>query len=194
MTESLKKEIQKLMFRINPLRFNYSVDRLTCKIGMYNILKKYEVSEEFLRHYIENGYISGPNWWPVYRQKLSEQFMRDFRDRVDWMSISICQDLTESFMREMKDDVLWNYAAENQKMSKDFIIEFHDRINYYCLIKNKHKDMKKLSELLIYELSLVIDKNLFEDTFIKNRKITYEKLSAIQVDNTYENRFELLDL
>ena len=194
MTESLKKEIRKLMFRINPLRLNYSTDRLTHKIGMYDILKRYTVSEEFLRYYIENRYIAGPNWWPVYRQKLSEQFMRDFRDRIDWMSICICQNLTESFMREMKDYVKWNYAAENQKMSKDFIIEFHDRINYYCLIKNRHKDMKKLSELLIYELSLVVDENLFKDTFIKNRKITYEKLFAIQIENTYESRFDILDL
>jgi len=194
MTESLKKEIRKLMFRINPLRLNYSTDRLTLKIGIYDILKKYTVSEEFLRHYIENRYIAGPNWWPVHSQKLSEQFIRDFRDKLDWLWICIHQNLTESFMREMKDYVRWNTAAEYQKMSSDFILEFVDRLNYYCLVKNKHKDMKKLSELLIYEISLRIDEKIFEDTFIKNKKITSKRLIEIHHENDWETRFEILDL
>jgi len=195
MNKALKKEIRILMFKINPFRINYSVDKLFKNIGMFDILKKYKVSEEFLRYYIEKRYIAGPIFDAIYSQKLSEQFMRDFADRLEWMWICIQQDLSEQFMREMKDRVKWNYAAENQKMSSDFIYEFKDRINYYCLVKNRRKDMKKISEYLIYELSLVINKSTFKDTFIKNKKITEERLLEIDEENPIvKNRFDILDI
>ncbi len=193
MTETLKKEIKLLMWKINPLRLNYSVDKLFKKTSMYDILKKYKVSKEFLRHYIDIRYIAGPDWNPVHLQKLSEQFMRDFKDRLEWMWVCIHQNLTESFMREMKDYVKWSYAAENQKMSPDFILEFSHRLNYYCLIKSRHKDMKVLPENLIYDLSLIIDKNVFNDTFIKNKKITRKRLNELMYINKV-NRFEILDI
>ena len=195
MTKTLEKEIRILMFKLYPFRINYSTDRLTYKADMYTILKKFKVSEEFLRYYIQAGAINGYNWIPVeYHQNLSEQFMIDFQDKFDWMNISIAQNLSESFMRRMKNKILWNYSAENQKMSPDFIIEFYGRINYYCLIKNRHKDMKVLPDTLIYELSRLIDKNVFRDTFLKSRKITLERLEEIEKKYMWNDRFDILDL
>ena len=40
-------------------------------------------------------------------QSLSEDFIREFKDRVDWMSISSYQHLSEDFIREFKDRVDW---------------------------------------------------------------------------------------
>jgi hypothetical protein len=41
------------------------------------------------------------NWEEVsIRQTLSEEFIRDFSDRVDWYSIFIRQKLSEDFIRE----------------------------------------------------------------------------------------------
>ena len=127
-------------------------------------------------------------------QKLSEDFIREFRYRVDWMWVCIHQKLSELFMREMKDKVKWNYAAENQKMSDEFILEFYDRINYYCLVKNRHKDMKKLSDFLIYKLYLKINEKVFKEAFVKTKKITREKFDEFEYQNTIHSRFELLDI
>lgn len=183
------------MFKINPLRLNYAIENLTCNADMYNILKKFKVSEEFLRHYIQTGLISGYNWLAVaVDQSLSEQFMIDYQDRLDWMNVSISQNLSESFMRKMKHRVLWNYAAENQYMSPDFIIEFCDDINYYCLVKSRHKKMKVLPDTLLYELSIRIDKFVFKETFIKNKKITRARLAEIHHENDWNDRFDILDL
>ena len=38
-------------------------------------------------------------------QKLSEEFIKKFKDEVDWLSISIYQKLSEDFIREFKDEV-----------------------------------------------------------------------------------------
>lgn len=195
MNEALKKEIRILMFKINPLRLNYSIDRLTHNTDMYSILRKHKVSNEFLMHYINIGWIVGTHWGAIsYFQDLTEQFMINFKDRLDWISISIHQNLTEPFMRKMKDYVKWNYAAENQKMSSDFIIEFYEQINYYCLVKSRHKDMKVLPETLIYELSVRIDPYVFRETFLKNKKITTKRLVEMAQQYNWNDRFDILDL
>ena len=195
MTEMLKKEIRILMFKINPWRVNYSVDKLFKGISVYDVLKNYKVSEEFLRYYIDKDYLAGPDWWPVpCQQDLSEQFMRDFKDKLDWGWVSRWQNLTESFMREMKDYVKWNNAAECQKMSEDFILENYDRVNYYCLVKNKRKDMKKTTEHLMYELSFKINEKIFEETFIKNKKITRKRLNEMREEGVIKSRFDILDI
>ena len=195
MTEELKKEVRILMFKLYPLRLSYATENLTKHTDMYSILTKFKVSEEFLRHYIQKGTISGTNWAPITcHQNLSEQFIIDFQDNLDWMYVSICQDLSESFMRRMKHKILWNYASENQYMSPDFIIEFHDKINYYCLIQNKRKDMKVLPDTLMYDLSLLINRSIFRQTFFKSGRITAARLREIEQKYMWHSRFDLLDL
>lgn len=196
MTKTLKKEIRKLMFRINPLRIDYSIGMLFKNIDMYSILHKFKVSQKFIEYFIEHDeYIGGPEWNAIScRQDVSESFIRKHRERMDWMYICIHQKLSESFMREMKDYVLWNYAAENQKMSSDFILEFSDCINYYCLTKNRHKDMQVLPDTLIYELSVRINPSIFKKAFLENKKITTERLIEIHHKYDWNDRFDILDL
>lgn len=183
------------MFRINPLRIDYSINMLFKNIDLYSILHKFKVSQEFIEYWIGETWINGPEWNAISAcQDVSESFIRMYWDSMDWMYICIHQNLSEPFMREMQDHILWNYAAENQKMSPDFIIEFHDRINYYCLIKNRHKDMKVLPETLIYELSVRINPGIFEETFLKNKKITTQRLIEIHHKYDWNDRFDILDL
>jgi hypothetical protein len=195
MTKTLKKEIRLLMFKINPFRINYAVTSLTSGLDMYSLLRKFKVSDEFLRYYINTDRICGTHWGPIACfQNLTEQFMIDYQYKLDWMWVCIHQKLSESFMRKMKNQVKWNYAAENQKMSSDFIIEFCDDINYYCLVKSRHKDMKVLPDTLLYELSIRIDKFVFRETFIKNKKITRARLAEVHHENDWHDRFDILDL
>ena len=125
-------------------------------------------------------------------QFLTENFIRDYQDKLDWMRVCIKQNLSESFMMEMEDRVLWNYAAENQKMTESFILANAHRLNYYCLVKNRVG--VKLSNNLIYELSDRIDESIFEELFIKKGKISSVELSRIRDKNKIHNRFEILDL
>ncbi len=58
-------------------------------------------------------------------QKLSESFIREFKDNVFWSYISIYQKLSESFIREFKDKVSWPNISYYQKLSSKFRKEFN---------------------------------------------------------------------
>ncbi len=48
--------------------------------------------------------------------KLSEDFIREFQDKVDWESILIYQRLSEDFIREFQDKVYWSLISVNQTL------------------------------------------------------------------------------
>lgn len=66
-------------------------------------------------------------------QHLSENFIREFADKMDWDLISKYQHLSEDFIREFKDNVDWDYISEDQHLSEDFMREFADRVNWYWI-------------------------------------------------------------
>ena len=46
------------------------------------------------------------NWFNIsYQYILSENFIREFQNKVDWYYISIGQNLSENFIREFKDKI-----------------------------------------------------------------------------------------
>ena len=58
------------------------------------------------------------------QQELSENFIREFEDKVDWFFISCSQKLSENFIREFRDKVDWWGISRYQIISKNFIKEF----------------------------------------------------------------------
>ena len=51
-----------------------------------------------------------------YKYKLSENFIREFQDKIDWYWISENQTLSENFIREFQNKVDWYYISANQKL------------------------------------------------------------------------------
>ena len=64
----------------------------------------------------------------VSNNTLTEDFIREFKDRVNWEFIAMSQKLSEDFIREFQDRVSWQMISINQKLSEDFRREFQDRI------------------------------------------------------------------
>jgi hypothetical protein len=64
-----------------------------------------------------------------YAQNLSEAFIRQFVDRVNWKLISEKQNLSEAFIREFADKVNWEEISKEQTLSKSFIQEFRNHLN-----------------------------------------------------------------
>jgi hypothetical protein len=83
----------------------------------------------------------------VYK-KLTEDFIREFKNNVDWCFISINQTLSEKFIREFKDNVNWEYISRHQKLSEDFIREFSDKVYWTYISK-----YQKLSEDFMEEFA-----------------------------------------
>ena len=66
-----------------------------------------------------------------FTQHFSEEFMRKHVEDLDWWKVLNCTQLSESFLREIIDLVDWGWVIYNQKFySKDMLREFRDRAVY----------------------------------------------------------------
>jgi len=71
------------------------------------------------------------NWWydeyawlnVCLNFKLSNDFLRDFKDYLVWSAISYYQSLSEDTIREFKDYVIWKTIVRQQYLSPKFIDE-----------------------------------------------------------------------
>ena len=108
--EDLDKSIKERGFFVSPLCQN-----------AYNV----QFSEDFLREYAP--YFNDHAWKVICEyQKLSENFMRDFEDQVNWYKISVYQKLSEEFMEEFKDNLGAFEIFVNQDISFEFLREHFD--------------------------------------------------------------------
>ena len=73
--------------------------------------------------------------WEFYADNnLSAEFIREFKDKVDWEYISSYQTLSEDFIREFQDKVDWYFISMHQTLSEEFIIEFQDKVNWNMVL------------------------------------------------------------
>ena len=100
------------------------------------------LTEDFIQEFKDKV-----DWICISRYShLSEDFIRKFADRVDWYYISAFQHLSENFIREFADRVAWDWIVKYQPLSEDFIREFKDKVNWNYISANQH-----LSENFIRE-------------------------------------------
>lgn len=81
--------------------------------------------------------------WPTIAvfQRLGEVFMRSMINSFDvwtWHNISIFQKLSESFIRDFADHVRWRKVSANQKLSDEFIREFADRVYWPSIFAHQN--------------------------------------------------------
>ena len=78
----------------------------------------------------------------LYRQNPKE---------IVWSWVSSDFELSEDFIREFKDYVDWNNIFAYQKLSKEFIIEFAGKISFNDLMYNTHvsNDVKEFCRMFI---------------------------------------------
>ena len=112
MKDSVKKEVKEI---INCYGFGCSIEELKDKTETHwkYISAKKILSEDFIREYQDKV-----NWYfiSVY-QKLSEDFIKEFQNKVDWELICSCQTLSEDFIREFKDKIDLEWIQKNEKIS-----------------------------------------------------------------------------
>ena len=118
---------------------------------------------------------------------ISEDFIREFREVVNWHYISSDQVLSEDFIREFKDEVNWVRISCYQTLSEDFIKEFKDRVCWASLFGYGY--CGDLSENFIYNMKEVMGEKNF-NYCLERGKITQEYINSRKVVVT---RFELLD-
>jgi hypothetical protein len=109
----------------------------------WNYISRYQtLSEDFIREFQDKI-----DWYYIScYQKLSEDFIREFQNKVDWDNISYYQKLSEDFIREFQNKVDWKSISLKQTLSEDFIREFKNKVDWYCI-----SCYQKLSEDFIRE-------------------------------------------
>ena len=108
-----------------------------------------------------------------YSKTLTEEFIRNNKNKINWFYISKDQKLNENFIREFKNKINWISISFNQKLNNKFIIEFQDKINWEYLLKkfeykleffndkyriksdNYYSDLLDFSELIELTLRLI---------------------------------------
>ncbi len=92
-------------------------------------------SEKVIRDHIKNEPLSlsddlkDISWYQV----LSEDFIREFKYKLNWYFISRRQKLSEDFIREFKNEVRWASICQKQVLSDEFIIEHKDYVSWGVL-------------------------------------------------------------
>lgn len=104
------------------------------------ILDCQQLEEHFLAHIIKQGWMEGygkVNWAVISAtQKLSEDFIRKFKDQLDWEFISIHQKLSETFIEEFSDRVDWYHIGWRQDVSTEFLYKNLEKLDSSTFIKN----------------------------------------------------------
>jgi len=101
-------------------------------------------------------------------QKLSESFIEQFQDKVQWEYISCYQKLSEKFIAKFENKVNWRKISWSQNLSESFVETFQHKVNWYCISKHQ-----KLSESFIEKFQDVVHwKSISECQKLSQRLIT----------------------
>jgi type I site-specific restriction endonuclease len=60
-------------------------------------------------------------WLQIGQMALSDDFIRDFKEKLNWDWISTNLPLNENFIEEFQDFVDWEAISEQQNLSEEFI-------------------------------------------------------------------------
>ena len=124
------------------------------------------------------------NWRALSRYNgLTEEFIREFADKVHWDCISIYQHLSEEFIREFKDWLDWDWISIRQHLSEDFIREFKDKVGWSWISMFQHLSEAFIREFKddVYWSYISIYQRLSEDFIRKFKdKVNWVNISAYQ--------------
>lgn len=68
---------------------------------------------------------------------LSEEFIQEFKDRLNWFDICQYQKLSISFMIKFSDYLSWKHVSEFQTLTEEFIHQFHNFVDWENISKKQ---------------------------------------------------------
>lgn len=108
------------------------VDNLIPGYVLGNPALKFDHEEDFMRELVERQRAQLENHPELLGDPEIATSLRSY-----FKIISQSQRLSEDFMRDYNDQLDWKEVSLNQSMSMDFINVFYDKIHWDCFIKNK---------------------------------------------------------
>lgn len=71
----------------------------------------------------------------ILEEKVSEDFIENFKDTINWNDVCLFQKLSLDFIRRNKDYLNWPAVSFNQNITLDFALEFKDYIDWDWFLK-----------------------------------------------------------
>ena len=115
---------------------------------------------------------------------LSEDFIREFKDKVDWSAICRYQKLSEEFIEEFQDKLYWKHISGYQELSVEFIKKFRHKIDWELLSCSKYIDEDTLRK---FQYSIDWDR---VSRFAEFRFLTDKQLSEKFIEE-FQNKLDL---
>ncbi len=103
-------------------------------------------------------------------QKLSEDFIKKYKNNVDWFLICKHQRLSEDFISKHTGKVNWNNVSRYQTLSENFIKKYMKRLN--------------ISKILIHNELTDIPKEKLSENFTKT---LFKKLDSLQIEKVEDS-------
>lgn len=122
------------------------IEEMKDKVNWEVLLESQKLSEDFIR---KNAYwFEHSHWYHLSMNEnihLSEGFIREFKNELEWCYISGRYDFTKNFLREMSDKVFYKHFYYNNRthLKKEDIKEFTLGMDY-----DKIKNFETLKEVL----------------------------------------------
>ena len=120
--------------------------------------------------------------WISRHQHLSEEFIREFADKVNWRIISAYQRLSEDFIREFNEKVNWYCISVCQHLPQEFIEEFIDKVDIDLIADSWHYKSTKEKKRAVMDTGLY---ECHEDYFIAYKGIRSDRYSKYNFQHQY---------
>lgn len=95
------------------------------------------------------------------KQELTEDFMTEHRDELNWRSLCRYQKMSEVFMRTHEEyldfEMVWNYQTLSEKFKSDYMQKANDWIMRYGKFVNSNVRLGKITEDVIDEPTELIN-------------------------------------
>lgn len=145
----------------------YEIIFCNCKFENKDLLKILE--------FAETKSINMDNIYDIVSEKqiLSEEFIENKKDRVNWKKIWKYQSVSVNFIRTYIHKVIWKDVCKYQILDEEFIRDFHKKVSWMFI-----SIYQKLSDDFIIEFSHKMDKNKIK----KYQNINFETYMFLDLD------------
>lgn len=158
------------------------------KVNWLELIKNRKLSERLLD--LCNETFNPRDWtWISDCQRLSENFIRKFQDKVHWGGVCRYQTLSEDFMEEFSEKIWWGYIIKYQKLSTDFIDKYieerWDQMFFKILPYQKDPTAEMLSKDAFFLKSYkdkFLNTWLYKTTEFRKEKVLNSKLYECHED------------
>lgn len=143
----------------------------------WDVISALNLSEEFIRDHIDKI-----NWSVISQvREYSLEFYDTWSEHIDWESVSRVKNLSSKLVEKYADELSWDLVVENTQLSTGHLYHFEKRIDWKKASKYQvliHTIIDRKHTLLDWELVCAYQKLSFETVvkFMKQYKLNFETI------------------